>query len=549
MQSLPAVLEVSSTCREGERTKTCQEEKRILTSRTLKKFQALLQRNRNNIPVSKLKEFLNTSFTEPGEEFEPWIPSDWKEKPEILSHITDPALKDWAAALNLLWKSLGRKIKDDVKDNPDRHSQIYVPNAVIVPGGRFREFYYWDSYWVINGLLLSEMSSTAKGMIENFLYMVDRYGWIPNGGRIYYNLRSQPPFLTLMMESYMENQKNISFLRESIALLEKEYQFWMNNRTVIVTLEGINYTLNQYRVPVGEPRPESYSVDYELAENLPTTEAKQALYAELKAAAESGWDFSSRWFSKTQQDLKGTKTSSMIPVDLNAILYRVEKTLSKFFTELNMEDKAAQFQSAYNQRLQAVNSVLWDKDVGVWLDYNIEDQSRNNEFFPSNLIPLWATCYTGQEQVDKAVTYLENNKALTYKNGLPTSLKNSGEQWDFPNAWAPLQHMVIDGLQKCGSDKASKIAFSLAQKWVTTNYKVYKEHNAMFEKYNVEHDNIPGGGGEYVVQLGFGWSNGVILQLLDLFKGRLTSGSVLCTTVSWTVLTLPLVAISLWDIY
>ncbi|KAM8927245.1 trehalase [Pelodytes ibericus] len=513
--------------------------------RILKKFQSLRLSSRGTARDIKLKDFLAAWFTEPGEEFEPWSPPDWHENPSLLSQITDSDLRKWAADLHLLWKSLGRKIKDEVKDSPEKHSQIYVPNAVIVPGGRFREFYYWDSYWVINGLLLSEMSSTARGMIENFLDLVNRYGWIPNGGRVYYIRRSQPPFLTLMMDSYMENQKNITFLRENIDLLEKEYNFWMSNRSVSVTHERTNYTLNRYYVPVGGPRPESYSDDYELAENL-TADNQQFLWSELKAAAESGWDFSSRWFSKSQQNLNGTITSSVIPVDLNAILCRVENTIAKFYKALDMEEKASQFQDAVNRRIEAVNAVLWDKDVGVWLDYNMDDHSRNNEFFPSNMFPLWAKCFTNQEQVDRAVTYLENNKAWTYENGLPTSLKNTGQQWDFPNAWPPLQHMVIEGLENSGSTKAKEMAFSLAQRWVQTNYDVYKEHQAMFEKYDVENGGKPGGGGEYEVQLGFGWTNGVILQLLDLYKSRLTSGCVFSATISWMLLTLPLFICTLW---
>ncbi|XP_053307913.1 trehalase [Spea bombifrons] len=511
-------------------------------ARILKKFQSLSQRSKGD--VEKLKTFLNTSFTDPGEEFEPWTPTDWHENPDLLSHIKDSELRKWASELHLLWKSLGRKIKEDVKVSPDRHSQIYVPNAVIVPGGRFREFYYWDSYWVINGLLLSEMNSTARGMIENFLYLVETFGFIPNGGRIYYLRRSQPPFLTLMMESYMEKEKDTAFLRENIGTLEKEYDFWMSNRSVMVTKDGGNFTMNRYYVPVGGPRPESYSDDYELAENL-TADAQQSLWAELKGAAESGWDFSSRWFSKSQPNLKGTETKSVIPVDLNAILCRVENTLAKFYNELGMGDKALKFQSAVRQRREAVNSVLWDADAGVWLDYNIDGQTHNREFYPSNLSPIWASCYTDNNQVDRAVAYLEKSEALKYRNGLPTSLSNSGQQWDFPNAWPPLQHMVIEGLEQSSSTKAKEIAFSLAQKWVQTNYEAYKQYNAMFEKYDVEDGGKPGGGGEYEVQLGFGWSNGVILQLLDLYSPRLTSASALCS-VSLTLLTLPFLILTVW---
>ncbi|KAM3921227.1 trehalase [Leptodactylus fuscus] len=512
---------------------------------TIKKFQSLLLRYKSGpIDREKLIEFVNTSFTHPGTEFEDWNPLDWHEKPKFLSHITDPALRSWAAHLHDLWKSLGRKINQNVKDQPELHSQIYVPNPVIVPGGRFIEFYYWDSYWVINGLLLSEMYDTARGMIENFLYMVDRYGFIPNGGRVYYLRRSQPPFLTLMMESYMASTNNVTFLRENIHLLKKEYDFWMTQRRISVERNGKNYVLNRYYGSAGDPRPESYSKDYEMAAKL-TGGENQTFYSELKAAAESGWDFSSRWFFGSTNSLLDTKTSSVVPVDLNSILYRVEKALAKFYTDLEMHDEATTFSTAHSQRLEAVQAVLWDETLGTWLDYNINETRRNPNFYPTNLTPLWASCYSDPSVVDKVISYLETCGALDYQNGLPTSLKNTGEQWDFPNAWPPLQHMVIEGLEKTQSKKAKDIAFRLAQKWVTVNYEAYKKYNAMFEKYDVQGDGKPGGGGEYEVQLGFGWTNGVIMQLLDLYRTRLTS-SAACASFSGILYTLPILIITFW---
>ncbi|XP_075046836.1 trehalase [Mixophyes fleayi] len=514
-------------------------------ARIIKKFKGLvLSPPKGIVAVEKIIEFVNTSFHHPGIELSQWDPPDWHESPELLSHIADSDLRKWAMDLNDLWKSLGRKINEDVREQPDRYSQIYVPNPIIVPGGRFREFYYWDSYWVINGLLLSGMSDTARGMIENFLYLVKWYGIIPNGGRIYYLRRSQPPFLTLMMDSYMTNQKNLTFLRDNIHLLAKEYDFWMQNRSASVTLDGKSYTLNRYYVPVGGPRPESYSDDYELAENL-TAEAKQSFYSEIKAAAESGWDFSSRWFYGSTGTLLDTKTNFVIPVDLNSILCRVERTMAKFYTELDMPEEASKFSSALKQRLDAVQAVLWDKELGVWLDFYMGDNSRNPNFYPSNLAPLWASCYTDTGVVDKAVSYLEESKALSYKNGIPTSLNHSGQQWDFPNGWPPLQHMVIEGLAQTQSTKAQEIAFKLAQKWVKVNYDAYKKYKAMFEKYDVEGEGKPGGGGEYEVQLGFGWSNGVIMQLLHRYGSQL-SNSAICTSFTWTVFTLPILIITLW---
>ncbi|CAJ1064990.1 trehalase [Xyrichtys novacula] len=481
------------------------------------------------IPPAKLQEFLDMYFEKPGTEFEEWIPTDWHDNPKFLGGIADLQLRKWAEKIHQLWKSLGRKIRSDVKDQPELYSQIYTPHPVIVPGGRFRELYYWDSYWVINGLLLSEMTQTAHGMIQNFLYLINRYGFIPNGGRIYYERRSQPPFLTLMVESYYQATKDKEFLRAALAPLEREYQFWMQNRSVAVSANGTEYKLNRYYVEVDLPRPESYTDDLELAEGL-SDEEKQQLWMDLKAGAESGWDFTSRWYidsdgHNNNSTLGATRTSAIVPTDLNALLCLCEKTLASFHSILGDGDSAARYEEAAARRLQAIEAVLWDAERGAWFDFNLETNSSNVQFYPSNLAPVWAQCYSRSEMAEKAVQYLKKSGALRFPNGVPTSLRNSGQQWDYPNAWPPLQHMLIEGLSKLPSEEAQELAFDLAQRWIKTNWLAYTKYDAMFEKYDVEGDGKPGGGGEYEVQLGFGWTNGVALQLLDHYGANLTSGT------------------------
>uniref|UniRef100_A0A665VZT1 Trehalase n=1 Tax=Echeneis naucrates TaxID=173247 RepID=A0A665VZT1_ECHNA len=476
---------------------------------------------------AELQEFLSVYFEKPGTEFESWTPPDWQDKPKFLGGIADQKLRDWAEKIHHLWKSLGRKIHVGVKDHPELYSQIYTPHPVVVPGGRFRELYYWDSYWVINGLLLSEMTDTAHGMIENFVYLVNRHGFIPNGGRIYYERRSQPPFLTLMVESYYQATKDKSFLRVNMKTSLLEYRFWMTNRSVAVTVNGEEYVLNRYYVPVGLPRPESYTDDLELAEGL-ADDRKEQLWMDLKAGAESGWDFTSRWYidsdGRNNGTLKETQTSQILPTDLNALLCLNEKTLASFHRILG-DDSAAAYDQAAARRLGAMESVLWDAERGAWFDYNLVTHSRHHEFYPSNLAPLWAQCYSQAEMGEKAVQYLKGSGALQFPNGVPTSLKESGQQWDYPNAWPPLQHMLISGLSKLPSEDAKDLAFDLAQRWIKTNWLAYMKYDAMFEKYDVNGDGKPGGGGEYEVQLGFGWTNGVALQLLDQYGATLTSGN------------------------
>ncbi|XP_062241520.1 trehalase [Platichthys flesus] len=475
------------------------------------------------VPPLRLQEFLAENFEKPGSEFEPWTPPDWHAKPKFLEGIADLKLREWAEKIHHLWKSLGRKISSGVRDHPELYSQIHLPHPFVVPGGRFRELYYWDSYWVVNGLLLSEMTDTASGMIRNFLYLVNRYGFVPNGGRIYYEKRSQPPFLALMVESYYQATKDKDFLREALPALEQEYVFWMQNRSVAVKVDGVEHLLNRYHVEVGRPRPESYTDDLELAEGLSDGD-KEQLWMDLKAGAESGWDFSSRWYMGGE-GLRDTRTSVFLPPDLNALLCLNEKTLASFHRLLGDGDSAARYDQAAARRQGAMEALLWDAERGAWFDYSLVTHSRHVEFHPSNLSPVWAQCYSRPEMGERAVQYLEASGALRFPNGVPTSLSESGQQWDFPNAWPPLQHMLISGLSKLPSDDAQQLAVDLAQRWIRSNWEAYMKYDAMFEKYDVNGDGKPGGGGEYEVQLGFGWTNGVALQLLDQYGAALTSGS------------------------
>ncbi|XP_051895879.1 trehalase [Pristis pectinata] len=483
-----------------------------------------------NLTKHQLNNFVQTYFEDPGQEFEKWTPEDWSDQPQILQRISDPNLRLWATELHAFWKSLGRKIKVDVQSHPELYSQIYVPNPLVVPGGRFREYYYWDSYWIIKGLLISEMSKTAKGMIENFLYLIHRFGFIPNGGRVYYQRRSQPPFLALMVESYILATNDKAFLTECIGLLDKEYEYWMKNRSVSITLGGKTHHLNLYNVEAAGPRPESYSKDVALGQTL-SEAARQDLWVELKTGAESGWDFSSRWFIDSNGEnngtLKDTKTRHIIPVDLNSILCRNEQILALFHKQLGNFAKAQFYNEARSKRIDAVHEVLWDKKQGIWFDYNLMNNRSNAAFYASNLAPLWAECLAEQvpgQAAEMVIRYLEDHQLLGYRNGIPTSLVPSDEQWDYPNAWPPLQQIIIEGLAKSKSERGQRIAFQQAQKWIQSNWGLYKKHQAMFEKYDVNGDSQPGGGGEYDVQVGFGWTNGVALELLDQYGDQLASG-------------------------
>ncbi|CAG7834099.1 unnamed protein product [Allacma fusca] len=475
------------------------------------------------------RQFVEENFGQSGTELESWIPSDWTESPRFLEGIKDPDLRQYGKELNDIWKTLGRKINPEVRDNEDMFSLIYVPNPVMVPGGRFTEFYYWDQYWILKGLLICEMHISVRGMIENFLHMISRYGYVPNGGRIYYS-RSQPPMLIPMVKDYVDATGNWTFVRTHLDTLDKEFRFWMTNRTIDVLKDGRTFRFVRYNNELTGPRPESYREDFYLAETLHTKAEKDELFINLKSGAESGWDFSSRWFVSDEAfsagNLKDIKARDIIPVDLNAFIYNNAKVMASFHRQFKFHESANYYDDIASEWLHNINSVLWNDTRGCWFDYDVQKGELKTEFYPSNIFPLWANVTIGNDKkytASRVVEYLHSSGALRFPGGIPTSMEHSGEQWDFPNGWAPLQHLVVDALDHAGYLPAQFLAVDLAERWVRNNYRAFRNsNNTMFEKYDVQSVGAPGGGGEYEVVVGFGWSNGVIIDFLSRYGEFLT---------------------------
>lgn len=495
---------------------------------TLRLFEDMMARTHDNPSRLDLERFVNETFDPPGSEFETWDPADWKQSPGFLKNISDPAFQEWGSELNHLWKSLGRKMKDEVKENEEHYSIIYVPHPVIVPGGRFREFYYWDSYWIVRGLLLSEMYDTVRGMLGNFISIVERIGLIPNGGRVYYARRSQPPLLTPMVQSYVETTNDMNFVKENINTLDKEFKFWMDKHTVLIEKDGKHYKLARFIDYSSGPRPESYREDIQSAQIFQSEAEKDSFYRELKAGAESGWDFSSRWFilnGTNKGNLTNTMATSIIPVDLNSVIYWNAVILADFHKKLNNASQALYYEGVARDWMEAVEKVLWHEEVGAWLDYDKLNEVKRDYFYPTNLSPFWTGCYDPtkrEDHIGRVLKYLEKTRIMVNLGGIPTTLEHSGEQWDYPNAWPPLQYIMIIALDNSGDPSAKDLAFEMTEKWVRSNYKAFNDSHGMYEKYDATVFGGGGGGGEYEVQLGFGWTNGVIMELLQKYGERLT---------------------------
>nr|CAD7400624.1 unnamed protein product [Timema cristinae] len=194
--------------------------------------------------------------------------------------------------------------------------------------------------------------------------------------------------------------------------------------------------------------------------------------------------------------------------------------------ELGLPEKALEYMKYAEEWMESVNEILWHEDVGAWLDYDIMNNVRRNYFYPTNIAPLWTGCFDirkGRQQIAKILKYLEKTRIMINLGGIPATLEQSGEQWDYPNAWPPLQYIMIYALDASGDDWAKELAYQISEKWVRSNYKTFNETSAMYEKYDATVSGGHGSGGEYNVQLGFGWTNGVIMELLDKYGDRLTA--------------------------
>ncbi|KAG1692779.1 hypothetical protein DVH05_024394 [Phytophthora capsici] len=484
---------------------------------------------------TQLSAFVDRHFDPPGAELVPVTPPDYKEGevPLQIAAIDDERLRGWAMELHQLWKVLARVPVSASVDQQVRSSFLRsLPvetlardfngeNVLIIPGGRFRESYYWDSYWIVQGLLVSGLRQTARGVVNHLLEYVNEFGFVPNGGRVYYLTRSQPPMLSDMVRlvAKSDDDWDLQYLEAAVPLLEREYEFWMHrgahSHAVEVPVEGETFVLNRYVAHAGEPRPESYREDVRTAS---TSSAKASVYDDIIASAESGWDFSSRWF-KDFNTLPTIRTSHVIPVELNAILHRVELNLANFHELLGNSVAMTRFKDAAKTREKAMDSVLWNEVDGCWKDYLLDSQEHSPVVSVSNYFPLWGRT-VDSSRLEKIVTSLEAS-GLVQEGGVQTTTSVTGQQWDAPNAWPPLQDLIIEGLQEAGTLQARALAKRLVRTWVKAGYVAWKKTGLMFEKYNAQQLGGVGDGGEYTPQFGFGWSNGVILTFLTKYRESL----------------------------
>uniref|UniRef100_A0A1J3H2V0 Trehalase n=1 Tax=Noccaea caerulescens TaxID=107243 RepID=A0A1J3H2V0_NOCCA len=493
-------------------------------------FEALTSGSRDlSVPVEKLKTFVDQYFDGAGEDLLHHEPEDFVSDPsEFLLNVENKQVRDWAREVHVLWRTLSRRVSDSVRESPERHTLLPLPEPVIIPGSRFREVYYWDSYWVIKGLMTSKMFTTAKGLVTNLMSLVETYGYALNGARAYYTNRSQPPLLSSMVYEIYNVTKDEELVKKAIPVLLKEYNFWNSgkHKVVIRDASGVDHILSRYYAMWNMPRPESSVFDQESASGFSTTLDKQRFHRDIATAAESGCDFSTRWM-RNPPNFTTMATTSVVPVDLNVFLFKMELDLA-FLMEISGDANGKdRFLKASKAREIAFETVFWNEKGGQWLDYWLsfdgdepetwKAENQNTNVFASNFAPIWINSFNSDENLVKKVVKALETSGLIAPAGILTSLTNSGQQWDSPNGWAPQQEMIVTGLARSGLKEAKEMAEEIARRWVRSNYAVYKTSGTIHEKLDVSKIGEYGGGGEYKPQTGFGWSNGVILTFLEEF--------------------------------
>lgn len=433
----------------------------------------------------------------------------------VLANFSVPGVNDRGEAdlrqhVRDLWPMLVRQ--------PDRvvegSSLLPMAHRYVVPGGRFREMYYWDSYFTMLGLAVDGQQPLVESMLANFTDTIERYGHIPNGMRTYYLSRSQPPFFALMLDLSKDDDPATAARR--LAALKTEHAYWMKGANCLdasgacarVVRMPDGTLLNRYWDDRASPRDESFAEDVITAKEDDTRPAA-TVYRHLRAGAESGWDYSSRWLDDPQR-LASIRTTDIVPVDLNSLLLMMEEAIARRSAAAGDADVAARFADLAAKRRAALDRYFWVAGEGRYADWDRVAGKPTPRVSAAMLFPLFAGAASPQQARAVAATL---RRELLATGGLRTTPVRTGQQWDTPNGWAPLQWVAIAGLERSGE---AALAREIAKRWLGTVEAAYAETGKMLEKYDVE-ERKAGGGGEYPTQDGFGWTNGVTSALMERY--------------------------------
>ncbi|HSX24084.1 MAG TPA: trehalase family glycosidase [Candidatus Saccharimonadales bacterium] len=399
----------------------------------------------------------------------------WPSHSELNSTDVAPA----RGYIDAYWQKLQRyHPKDD-------ESLLGLPKPYLVPAFEeghefdFNELYYWDSYFMVQGFLDEQHKELVMGILENLTTLFKRFRVVPNASRTYLTGRSQPPFLTTFIwDLYTAFKLDEKWLGEHMAVAEKEYAtVWMGT-----------FKPNARQVYRGLSRYYDINLINDLAE------------------AESGWDMTPRF---------GRRALNYTPVDLNALLFKYEMDFARYYRLIDDVRSAAKWEVAADFRRTTMDELMWNNLRGLYYDYNYVKEKRGTVSSLAGFYPLWAGMVSPEraEQMVKALRRFENRGGLATTDVQQLGIVVPGSmptQWAHPNGWAPLQFLVVKGLERYGYHADAK---RIAMKWLKTNVNWFNSHGVFLEKYNVVNPDKPPAKGLYPSQTGFGWTNAVFEYL------------------------------------
>jgi alpha,alpha-trehalase len=407
------------------------------------------------------------------------------------------------------------------------HGLLYLPKPYVVPGGRFNEMYGWDSYFIVLGLLRDEQAALARDMVDDFLYEVAHYGGVLNANRSYYLTRSQPPLLSRMALAVFRVAPDRAWLARVRDALAGQYRHW-TRPPHLVAAAGLSRYFDHGEGPAPEvvagERDANGRSHYDRVRagfrerNDPAFDAYydragQKLTALFfqgdRAMRESGFDPTGRFGPF------GAATIAIAPVCLNVLLYQMEMDLAEIETLLGHMPEVASWRALAQGRAERIERVMWDERAGLYLDHDSGTRTRRDYPFATTFWPLWA----GIASPEHARRVRDNLKLFERPGGIVTSTRVTGAQWDAPFGWAPLQLFAVQGLRRYGYFTD---ADRITRAFVTLLIDDLERRGTLVEKYDVERRRSDVAGqlalGYASNEVGFGWTNGVALELLATLR-------------------------------
>ena len=381
------------------------------------------------------------------------------------------------------------------------------PYTVPSPEGMFEEMYYWDTYFTNEGLAADGFGDIAKNNTDDILWLVDTYGFMPNGNRTWYLNRSQPPFLSLMVASVYEASRDREWLSGAYATLEKEYGFWMTRRCTPCGLnryggdDAPRWLLDEFVVTGGR----RLGTDF-LTDGL-SQEEHDRIGRNFTAEAESGWDFNPR-FDRRCEDF--------CPVDLNSIMFAFEKNMSHFASELGMDERVAgEWEDRAAERKERMSRLMFDPLKEQFFDYDYVNGTRSDVVSAA----VFCTLFTGMADNTQAAGVVRALDELEFRHGISVCEKRDYPyeyQWSYPNTWPPATFMAVFGLDRYGYGKDAR---RLARKYLRLVEKSWKETGKIWEKYDVER-GVTSTSREYDTPEMLGWSAATYVCLSNYLNNR-----------------------------